>query len=289
MTVWQSSSGSDHTEGLGFTKKMANHLEVARVLQGRLHDLEAGDSSTDLGEILEIAADEFGIQRDEYVDGGKRRKTSSREEAVGSSAGDAGEAQVCRHSCREHKEVMNPDHWGTLCNDMRKLGFAHLPLNKIIRLRSLSRDWKESLSARDSYFLHVCHEAHPKMFAIIRPVSESEYLFMLRVFDTISNTWLAFRFSSANPEAGHGHLATRYRRMSCEDGGLVLLYREAHGTSEKPRVLQRKGWSRSFFYTVMNSLTGSSRQLPPTLNVTNVTMQHFMVNRERIVTRYSLW
>ncbi len=59
---------------------MANnyYLEVARALQGRLRGLTAAGDSSDLRKVLEIAAEEFGIPRDDYryVYNSKRRKAS---------------------------------------------------------------------------------------------------------------------------------------------------------------------------------------------------------------------
>ena len=256
------------------------YLDIARVLLRKLHDLKAGDSdSIDIRQVLEIAAEEFGIEADECVHNRKRKKTSLREDAE-VSVGDVGEAQSCLHFCENHKEVMFPGYWGTLPHEILRPIFAHLPLNDIRRLSCLSHDWKKSMVSRDSDFFRPCDEAHPRMFAIIRKILKNglgfngrdiENLFLVRVFDTKSNTWHDIKISTENQEAGYG-LVPSYRAMLCEDGGLLLFCTSA-STGENAAV-------RSYFFTVMNPLTGRSRDLPPIMNVRADSVTRIHVDRE---------
>lgn len=87
----------------------------------------------------------------------------------------------------------------------------------------------------DSDFLRACDEGHPKMFALVRKLNEHHEhelgrMFLVRVFDTKSNTWLALQSCSGLPEAGWGggNLRARWRGMKCKDGGLMLISLEAH-------------------------------------------------------------
>jgi hypothetical protein len=50
---------------------LLNYFELACPLQGRLHDLEARDSSTKLQQVLEFVAEEFNILQDEHVHNNK--------------------------------------------------------------------------------------------------------------------------------------------------------------------------------------------------------------------------
>lgn len=265
---------------------LPNYLEMARVLLRRLHDLEAGDSCTGLRQVLEFAAEEFGI---ECVHDSKRRKGLTLREDAEGNLRDVGEAQSCLHLCGNHKEVMLPDLWATLPHDMLKLVFVHLPLNDIRSLRCLSSDWEKTIVSGDSDFLRVCDEVHPRIFALVRKkhILEGEIfvnepgndLYLVRVFDAKSNAWHTMQIFTGHSEAGYGHLVPRWSGMGCEDGGLVLFYLEAH-VRAKPSVLNKMKEFRSFFYTVMNPLTGESRDLPPILGVSDVDMSYIMVNRE---------
>ena len=134
------------------------------MLLRRLHDLEVGDSCTGLRQVLEFAAEEFGI---ECVHDSKRRKGLTLREDAEGNLRDVGEAQSCLHLCGNHKEVMLPGLWATLPHDMLKLVFAHLPLNDIRSLRCLFSDWEKTLVSGDSDFLRVCDEVHPRMFALV--------------------------------------------------------------------------------------------------------------------------
>jgi len=253
-----------------------NYLEVARVLQGRLRERTASESATQWRELLEFAAAEFHVPKGKFVHSRKRSKTPRREEDERNVGGE----KACRHVCCEHEEFMKPDRWGTLPHELLQLAFARLPVSKILDLQCLSKDWRESLGARgDSEFLRACDEAHPKMFALVSKVEDHEgpgTLFLVRVLDTKLNAWHAFQVSSLDPERDWPvrHLRPRWRTLSCEDGGLVLFDMEAH------RVPMRKTSFRSYFFKVINPLTGYEYDLPPILDVGNIHMNHILVDRE---------
>lgn len=86
-----------------------NDLQVALILQDRLHKLSAGslsgDELTKTLSVLEIAAQEFGISVEKHVKVDKRRGKTEDIEGEGS------ESVVCRHSCSSHSELLNPARW----------------------------------------------------------------------------------------------------------------------------------------------------------------------------------
>lgn len=186
------------------------------------------------------------------------------------------EPQTCELLCCKNREIMNPDLWGGLPNDVLGFVFAHLPPKHCLTFGFLSKTWWDQI-----WFLRACDEAHPKCFALIRKLGDcSTPLYLVRVFESKSMTWHAgFQVSGGIPEVAYQHLFSPYRRreMVAEDGGLVLF--QVLCQSRKP-FRQTGPAFFSYFFTVLNPVTRRSRDLPPILDVVHPALKRIIVDKD---------
>ena len=251
-----------------------NDLQVALILQDRLHKLSAGllsgDELTKLLSILEIAAQEFGIYVEKHVNYYKRREKTKDIEGEGTKI------VVCRHSCSSHTELLNPALWSSLPHEVLRLIFARLPLCDFQGLKCLSKDWNTVVTT-DSNFHRLCDAVHGSSFALV-DMSHRVGSFWVRAFNVKFNKWDNFlntpalakppdKLVKASPSC---NLNTS---VLCGDDGLLCF------------VSSLFFWSKgrmcfNLFITVVNPLTGMSHALPPLLRLFNMRMVELIVSSE---------
>lgn len=247
---------------------VVNYLEVARILQAKLHNLgtSVGEAS-ELRMILESAAEEFGVPGDDHGSScsgptaNKRTRMPQSVDAVGEEA-----TCTCRHVCAEHEELMNPNLWERLPRDVLQIVFARLPLPDISRLHCLSRAWRMTMATLDSEdnalhsdFFTVCGEAYPRLFAFIKPFGSARVAFKITVFDVKSNKWHTSRIV-----LGHGQVM---ETTSASDGGLVCFISSLVTLTKQERRLREslgvREWRTPYFHVIIvNPLTRSWKELP---------------------------
>lgn len=131
-----------------------------------------------LTEILEIAAEEFGIERDDHSESKNRRKEAMDSERVKSA---------CEHSCGDHTKLMNPGLWETLPRELLQLVFARLPVDEIGSLQFLNTDWQKTILA-DSEFHRACNEVHRKMVCLITGANNYDFFWARMISTVVSGT-----------------------------------------------------------------------------------------------------
>ncbi|KAG0619438.1 hypothetical protein M758_4G140000, partial [Ceratodon purpureus] len=143
---------------------------------------------------------------------------------------------------------VNPAIWSDLPEELLQRVFARLPLADIIRLRCLSKQWNRILNSHD--FKQVCTDTHPKMFAIITPLSYSvSRSFNVRLYDLRPpNYEMQIDTGSKRPN--------NYLTKSASDGGLVCF---ACTADEEDLACIA---SASVIVLVCNPLTRVVRELP---------------------------
>lgn len=140
-------------------------------------------------------------------------------------------------------EPMNPALWSTLPEELLQLVFARLPWREILELRLLSKQWKQSLSSRNSEFRRVCTEANPRLFAMISPAYEFGVM-SIRMYDIKADTWHHLIDRVAGDDEGTW-------TMFAGDGGLVCVVAVPIDKKKRPLVI-----------TVCNPLTRQYVKLP---------------------------
>jgi hypothetical protein len=249
-----------------------NDLQVALILQERLHRLSAGAVSGDaaLWSILEIAAQEFKISAEKSPKSYKRRKRPVEPE------GDGAESVECRHSCSSHMELLDPALWSSLPHEMLRLVFARLPLRDIRGLRCLSKDW-DAMVTTDADFHRICDAAHGSSFALVDTDSHRRGAFVIRVFNVKSNRWDNFKMAIKRPVLARSRTENppeMNTSVICGDGGLLCFVSSVYFKSK----LKRR--RPSLFITVVNPLAGISHELPPLLGFCKIRMVQIITSSE---------
>jgi hypothetical protein len=262
MAAAEDEDVNDVGEGSGGANQ--DYLRVTSVLLDRLRDARAGAGdrpASALAEILEVAAQEFGIEKETSICSARVEITSGR----------------CTHSCSDHTEPMNPNLWGNLPQEILQNVFAHLPLGEISCLKLLSKEWRQIVSSAD--FQRVCSEVYPKLVCLLtrdRGARDEHNLFWVRVMDH-SQKWHTYEIHVAGDLLGELvsaeiGLSTRMY-PACEDQGWVCFATGVHLSSKKKKA------PPSFYFNVVNPLTRSSHELPPLVNYTKLNLMRIHVNR----------
>lgn len=231
-----------------------DYLRVTTVLLDRLRDARAGAGdrpASALAEVLEVAAQEFGIERETSICSARVEITSGR----------------CTHSCSDHTELMNPNLWGNLPQEILQNVFAHLPLGEISCLTLLSKEWRQIVSSDD--FQRTCSEVHPKLVCLLTS-NRVRNLFWVRVMDH-SQKWHTYEIRVAGDLLGD--LIPTRMYPPCEDQGWVCFATGVHSSSKKKKA------PPSLYFNVVNPLTRSSHELPPLVNYTPLNLLRIHVNR----------
>lgn len=223
--------GMENKDTIGRGDAKQDYLRVACALQDMLRGGTGGtgDGAADgLTEILEVAAEEFGIERDDRITCTYRRKkyrkisremsTMSREKSI--MSGEKA-TEVCDHSYNDHQELEspNPEIWGALPRELLHMVFARLPVHEIVSLQFLSKEWRQIVSSAD--FHRVCNEVYPKLVCFIS--RDQHYRFWVRVLDHLGK-WHIHQIVVAHPGVDWTAPPVSTLKVACEDGGLVCSF-----------------------------------------------------------------
>jgi len=228
-----------------------HYLRVASALRDRLQNGEArtGDEASALMEVLEIAAKEFRIEREDQGRGEVKR--------------------VCQHSCGYHAEPMNPGLWETLPRELLPLVFGHLPIDTISHMQILNKEWQRTITT-DSEFHRVCNEVYPSMICLISKCRFNH--FWVRVLDTKRWKWHTYGIVAGRP-AVDWRSCKAIMTAACEDGGLLCFVTSWNMES------RRKRKRSTLFFHVVNPLTRTSQELPPLFDMRNMELVQIQVDR----------
>lgn len=231
----------------GSRERKPTYLQIASLLHETLLEARAGvgdGANPTLTQILEFAAQEFGIERDEDAATVQpHAKKAKRGKAVQPPQ------LTCDHSCCHHSELMNPNPWSALPPDLLQLVFVRLPVDEISHLQLLSKDWKRTLANPGSEFYRNCAEVQPKMLCLITRDSSTKNKFWVRVLD-VRSEWRTYRIVAGYPEYLHW-------APECADGGLICF--AAHLNDGSASIDARP----TVFLNIVNPLKRVLQELPP--------------------------
>ena len=108
-----------------------------------------------------------------------------------------------------HQEVLDPAVRGTLPDKLLRMVFAHFPLIDIIRLKPLSKGWRQTATGLEFRQARIDVEPNFNMFALISDWGS----FATRLYGMQTNSWHSFVM--------HTFLGIHFEMVFASDGGLI--------------------------------------------------------------------